>query len=582
MTVNVTDITSGPYTGNGITIEFSYDFTIEDETQLQVFETTDLGVVSTLVLNTDYTVTGVGVEGGGNVVLTAPLTTDYDLFIVSDYKLTQLSSLDSQGAYFSDIHEAAFDKLTYIVLQQQRQSGLTVKFPDSYSGSASTELPTPSAGLGVKWNATADALENTLIDPDAAVTAAAASAAAALVSENAAAADLVQTNLDQIQTTADAAATAADLVQTNLDQIQTTADAAATAADLVQTNLDQIQTTADAAATAADVLTTNADAATTTQDAIDTAADVLTTNADAATTTQDAIDTAADASAAAASAVAAAASASEGLYSDVVAIAFGDSPYTMVTAQDGDMIKVDTSGGNVVINLPSLTSEADDYRCAVIKETGDANTITVQRQGADTINGGTSLVIDSQYQAYNFVGDQSALQWLAISATIANAFLVSNNLSEGNATTMRTNLGLVIGTNVQAYDATIVVDADIGSTVQGYDADTAKLDVAQSFTAQQTFKEYAETQYSLTGTDIDPANGSLQYKTLSANTTFTESLVDGQSVTLMIDDGTAYTITWPTTTWVGGAAPTLPTTGYAVIELWQINAVLYGLHSGDA
>jgi len=131
-------------------------------------------------------------------------------------------------------------------------------------------------------------------------------------------------------------------------------------------------------------------------------------------------------------------------------------------------------------------------------------------------------------------------------------------------------------------DATIVKDADIGSTVQAYDVDTAKLDVVQSFTAEQTFKEYAETQYSLTGTVIDPANGTLQYKTLSANTTFTESLADGQSVTLMIDDGTAYTITWPTTTWVGGAAPTLPTTGYAVIELWQINAVLYGLHSGDA
>ena len=36
-------------------------------------------------------------------------------------------------------------------------------------------------------------------------------------------------------------------------------------------------------------------------------------------------------------------------------------------------------------------------------------------------------------------------------------------------------------------------------------------------------------------------------------------------------------------TWVGGSAPQhCPTTGYAVIVLWQINAVLYGLHTGDA
>jgi hypothetical protein len=46
----------------------------------------------------------------------------------------------------------------------------------------------------------------------------------------------------------------------------------------------------------------------------------------------------------------------------------------------------------------------------------------------------------------------------------------------------------------------------------------------------------------------------------------------------MIDDGTAYTITWPTITWLttGGAAPTLKTTGYTTIALWQSNGVLYG------
>jgi len=91
-----------------------------------------------------------------------------------------------------------------------------------------------------------------------------------------------------------------------------------------------------------------------------------------------------------------------------------------------------------------------------------------------------------------------------------------------------------------------------------------------------------EQQYSLTGTVIDPSNGTIQYKTLSANTTFTESLADGEYVTLMIDDGSAYTVTWPTTTWVGGSAPTLETTGYNVIELWQVNGTLYGAFVGAA
>jgi hypothetical protein len=46
---------------------------------------------------------------------------------------------------------------------------------------------------------------------------------------------------------------------------------------------------------------------------------------------------------------------------------------------------------------------------------------------------------------------------------------------------------LTIAGNAVPDASTILVDGDIGSTVQGYDADTAKLDVAQTFSASQTF-----------------------------------------------------------------------------------------------
>jgi len=46
---------------------------------------------------------------------------------------------------------------------------------------------------------------------------------------------------------------------------------------------------------------------------------------------------------------------------------------------------------------------------------------------------------------------------------------------------------LTVGGNAVPDASTLLVDGDIGSTVQAYDADTAKLDVAQTFTAAQTF-----------------------------------------------------------------------------------------------
>jgi len=84
-----------------------------------------------------------------------------------------------------------------------------------------------------------------------------------------------------------------------------------------------------------------------------------------------------------------------------------------------------------------------------------------------------------------------------------------------------------------------------------------------------------ETAYECTGTALDPSNGTLQYKTLSANTTFTESFSDGESITLMIDDGSGYTVTWPTMTWASGSAPTLATSGYTTVVLWHRGS-LYG------
>lgn len=117
----------------------------------------------------------------------------------------------------------------------------------------------------------------------------------------------------------------------------------------------------------------------------------------------------------------------------------------------------------------------------------------------------------------------------------------------------------------------------------------AELTTANIWTAQQTFKELKETVYTITdgaAFEIDPANGTMQKITLTASRTpLATNFESGQSITLKIADGTAYTITWTSilaaSAWVGGAFPTLATTGYTVIVLWKDDEGMHGMTVGD-
>jgi hypothetical protein len=92
--------------------------------------------------------------------------------------------------------------------------------------------------------------------------------------------------------------------------------------------------------------------------------------------------------------------------------------------------------------------------------------------------------------------------------------------------------------------------------------------------------------------EIDPGNGSIQLITLGASRTpKATNFTAGESVVLMVDDGSAYTLTWTDSTFGGsgvvwktnaGVAPTLNTSGYTVITLWKVSTQVYGARVGDA
>jgi hypothetical protein len=112
-----------------------------------------------------------------------------------------------------------------------------------------------------------------------------------------------------------------------------------------------------------------------------------------------------------------------------------------------------------------------------------------------------------------------------------------------------------------------VVDADIGSTVQAYDADTTKNDVANTFTATQTFgKSVVETKVAMAAHAIDLSLGNYFTYTLSGAQTLTVSNVASSgSVSAFVlevtNGGSAALTFFSGVTWAAATAPTLTAAG---------------------
>lgn len=121
MTVSSTTNKSGPYLGNGSTVEFDYEFRVLDPSHLTAVVTQN--GVDTIVPPTDYTVSGVGGAAGGALTFVTAPATGQSITIIRNAPFTQQVDLENQGAYYAETVEAAFDLA--VMRDQQLAEGLS-------------------------------------------------------------------------------------------------------------------------------------------------------------------------------------------------------------------------------------------------------------------------------------------------------------------------------------------------------------------------------------------------------------------------------------------------------------------------
>lgn len=380
------DVIRNEYTGNGVATAFDFDFPIPEETDLLVSIADDTGVDVSIdfVLNTDYTITINDDDSGGTVTFTPALPDDYLLVLTPNLDITQNQSISNQGGFFPEIVEDSLDRLTVICKQQQEQIDRCIKIDIISQGDPETYLEDTQAA----------AVQAAASSIDAGQHATTASRWAKLT--GATVVD-VDTGVDSLEYSAKeyALGTTAAVGGSSKDWAQKTSAAVTGSSYSAKEHAIGTQTRGQANGGSAKDW------------AVYTGGTVDNTEYSAKKYAQDSGTSAANALV---SELAAAASAASGMYDGVQN---KSANYTVVAADEGDLFRVNTSVGNVTINLGTIAT-LGDFKIAVAKITGDANTVTIARGGSDTINGGTNYVLDAQYENVTLISKSGTTEWFAI------------------------------------------------------------------------------------------------------------------------------------------------------------------------
>lgn len=157
MTIN-TDLSKRTYTGNGVKLDYDYDFKIPLASDLKVSLYDLDGVEHVQVLDTDYEITGAGSDAGGQVIFMAAPADDWTIILLSNADYTQPTDFKNQGRFFPETHENSFDRAVILARQLNERVSRSVLVPVSAVG-VTGELDAILPLQSVRLNAAGTAME---------------------------------------------------------------------------------------------------------------------------------------------------------------------------------------------------------------------------------------------------------------------------------------------------------------------------------------------------------------------------------------------------------------------------------------
>ena len=126
-----------------------YNFKVFEAADLKVTKRNIYGIETILALGTDYTVTGAGTEGGGEVLLTSAGVNGEHITIQRNLTVTQMFAFRGQKDFYAERHENAYDRIVMLIQQQSEASSRAILLPTTFIGSSTIVNLIPGYALGI-------------------------------------------------------------------------------------------------------------------------------------------------------------------------------------------------------------------------------------------------------------------------------------------------------------------------------------------------------------------------------------------------------------------------------------------------